>query len=135
MRLFHAPRLTVAAAFVACAGLTLPIAMPRDAAAQARTNIVPDGGEGSIRGRIEAVDAAARTITIIPAGGGQPVTLHAAPNVNLAGYMPNIDVSAHFTRTVHISVAAPTPGSAAGWLSPDRRHAACRCPPEQPAAR
>jgi hypothetical protein len=113
MRILNVPRITVLAASVALAALIAPVVVPSPGVAQTMTNVVPDGGSGSIRGKIQSVNHEARTVAIIPAAGGPARTFHVAPGVDIAGYMAGVDVSAHFTRSVHVSVNPPGTGTAA----------------------
>ena len=113
MRILNVPRITVLAASVALAALVAPVVVPSPVAAQTMTNVVPDGGSGSMRGKIQSIDHTNRIVAVVPAAGGPERVFHAAPGVNIAGYMPGVDVSVHFTRSVHITATPPAAGSAA----------------------
>lgn len=75
------------------------------------TNVVPDGGSGSMQGKIQSVNFDTREIAIIPAAGGPARTFFVPGGVNIAGYMAGVDVSVHYTRSVSISVTPPTGGA------------------------
>lgn len=107
------PRAGVLAAAFAVAALAAPALLPVPAAAQMATNVVPDGGSGSLRGKVQSIDFNSRMVAVVPAAGGPERVFHAPPGVDIAGYMAGVDVSVHFTRSVHISVTPPATGSSA----------------------
>ena len=85
-----------------CASAVLPAMQPTRATAQAypvMTNVIPEGGNYAVQGKVQAINPAAGTLTIMPASN-TPLTMTAGPGVNLAN--ANIEVgdtvSAHYTR-------------------------------------
>ena len=89
------------AALFACA-LVLPLSLPHQAAAQnapTMTNVVPDGGEFSVRGKVLALDPATLTLTIAPKEG-QEIPMKVAPNVDLTDLSVGDAVDIHYTRSV-----------------------------------
>ena len=48
------------------------------------TNVIPDAGTFAVAGKIQAIDPAARTLTITPSSG-QPVALNAPAGISLDG--------------------------------------------------
>ncbi len=113
MRILNAPHITVLAASLALAALLAPAGVPHPVAAQTMTNIVPDGGSGSLRGKVQSINRETRQVGVVPAAGGPERVFHAPPGVDIDGYMPGVDVSVHFTRSVFIAVTPPVQGSAA----------------------
>src|SRR4051794_22086227 len=98
---------TLAAVSLAGAGPVLAQA----ASNPTMTNVIPDAGNFAVAGRIQAIDPAARTLTIAPSSG-QPVALNAPASISLDGISSGDHVSAHYTRTVTFVVGtpdAPTP--------------------------
>src|SRR3712207_935403 len=85
-----------------CATSALPIGLPTRAAAQANptiTNVIPEGGNYSVKGKVQAVDSAARKLTIIPEANA-PLPMTAGPGVNLADIEVGDTVNAHYSRSV-----------------------------------
>ena len=70
------------------------------------TNVIPDAGNFAVAGKIQAIDPAARTLTIAPSSG-QPVALTAPGGISLDGISSGDHVSAHYTRTVTFVVGTP----------------------------
>jgi hypothetical protein len=95
-----------------CATAALPVTLPTRAAAQANptiTNVIPEGGNYSAKGKVQAVDPAARTLTIMPESGA-PLPMTAGPGVNLAEIEVGDTVSAHYSRSVAFLMANPQAG-------------------------
>jgi len=102
---------------VVAAALVCGLALASPAFAQApqpptMTNVVPDGGSFAVTGRVQAIDAAARTMTITSErSGALPMVVPA--NVSLEGVSAGDHVSVHYSRTVTFVVGTPsaaTPG-------------------------
>ena len=70
------------------------------------TNVIPDAGNFAVAGKIQAIDPAARTLTIAPSSG-QPVALNAPAGISLDGISSGDHVSAHYSRTVTFVVGTP----------------------------
>lgn len=105
-------RLLVAAAVttsVACAVAFTPVVLSAPAGAQANptmTNVIPDSGNFSVQGKVQAINPAAGTLTIVTAAGAAlPMT--AAPGVSLANVQTGDTVNAHYSRTVTFVVGTP----------------------------
>ena len=102
------PKRSAAAALFACA-LMLPVALPRHAAAQANpmmTNVIPDGGEFSVQGKLQALDLGALTLTIAPQSG-PAIPMTVAPNVDLTNVSVGDVADIHYTRSVTFVVGTP----------------------------
>ncbi len=98
-----------AVAAVTCAGVFAPIAVSAPAAAQANptmTNVVPDGGTFAIRGKLDALNAGARTLSITP-DKGTPVPFTVGHGVSLSDVSVGDVVSAHYNRSVTFVVGTP----------------------------
>ncbi len=96
-------------AAIACAAAFSPAVLATQAAAQANptmTNVIPDSGSFSAQGKIQAINAGAGTLTIVPASGA-PLPLTATSGVSLANLEVGDTVSVHYTRTVAFVVGAP----------------------------
>jgi hypothetical protein len=98
-----------AATAVLCATAVLPAMLPTRAAAQAdptMTSVVPEGGNYATQGKVQAINAGAGTVTIMPASNvALPMT--AAPGVNLANIEVGDTASTHYTRAVAFAIAGP----------------------------
>jgi hypothetical protein len=70
------------------------------------SNVIPDGGNFAVAGRVHAINPAARTLTIAPSSG-QPVALTAPAGISLEGLSAGDHVSAHYTRAVTFVVGTP----------------------------
>jgi hypothetical protein len=105
---------TGAIAAIACAVGLMPVVLPAPAAAQANptmTNVVPDGGNFAIQGKLQAMNAGARTVTIAPEKA-PPVPMVVAPGVSLSDVSVGDVVSAHYNRSVIFLVtSANVPGT------------------------
>ena len=109
----------VAAAAVACTLAVAGVVGAGPALAQATsapanptmTNVIPDGGSFAVAGRVQAINPAARTITVAPSSGA-PVPLTAPAGVSLDGISSGDHVSAHYSRTVTFVVGTPDAGTA-----------------------
>jgi len=104
--------LVAATAIVAITGgaALVPMMLSAPAAAQANptmTNVVPDGGTFAIRGKLDAMNAGARTLAITPEKAA-PVPFVVAPSVSLADVKVGDVVSAHYNRSVTFVVGSPT---------------------------
>jgi hypothetical protein len=98
-----------AATAVLCASAVIPAMLPTRASAQANptmTNVIPEGGSYSVRGKVEAIDPAARTLTIMPESN-TPLPMTAAPGVDLGDIEAGDTVSAHYSRAVAFLIASP----------------------------
>src|SRR6201984_2635766 len=108
MRSVDIPKLAAAAVLFACA-ITLPVALPRQAAAQtnpAMTNVIPDGGEFAVQGKLSVLDPGAGTLTIVPQTGFEmPMTV--TPNVDLSNVSVGDVADVHYTRSVTFVVGPP----------------------------
>jgi len=103
--------LAAATAVVVLAGIAAvgPVVLPAPAAAQANpkmTNVIPDGGTFAIRGKLAALDAGARTLSITPEKAA-PVPFTVANGVSLTDIKVGDVVSAHYNRTVTFVVGSP----------------------------
>ena len=98
-----------ATAALACAAALAPVVLPAPVAAQSNptlTNVVPDGGNFSARGKIAALDPAALTLTLAPENK-PPVPLTVAPGVDLSDVSVGDVASVHYTRSVTFVVGSP----------------------------
>ena len=99
----------MALAAVTCGTVSVPMMLSAPATAQANptmTNVVPDGGAFAIRGKLEALSAGARTLTITPEKA-EPVPFSVAPSVSLTDVKVGDVVSAHYNRSVTFVVGSP----------------------------
>jgi len=97
-----------AVAVMACAAIT-PVVLPTRAAAQANptmTNVIPDGGSFAVQGKIQAINAGAGTVTVMPASN-TPLPMTARSGVSLANLEVGDTVSTHYSRSVNFLVATP----------------------------
>ncbi|MGD0103573.1 MAG: hypothetical protein ABSC06_06000 [Rhodopila sp.] len=105
-------KLTLAAtatAALVCAAAFTPLMLSTHVAAQTNptmTNVVPDGGEFSGQGKIQALDPGALTLTLAPEQK-RPVPMTVAPGVDLSGVSVGDVASVHYTRSVTFVVASP----------------------------
>jgi hypothetical protein len=108
MRSLDIPKLSAAAVLFACA-LALPVALPRQVAAQTNpmmTNVIPDGGEFAVQGKLTALDPGAGALTIAPQSGGEmPMTV--APNIDLSNVSVGDVADVHYTRSVTFVLGTP----------------------------
>jgi hypothetical protein len=98
-----------AVAAIACGAVLVPMMLAAPAAAQANptmTNVVPDGGAFAIRGKLEAMNAGARTLSIMPEKA-EAVPFSVTPGVSLSDVKVGDVVSAHYNRSVTFVVATP----------------------------
>ena len=98
-----------ATAALLCAAAFTPVMLSAPAAAQSNptlTNVVPDGGNFSARGKIAALDPAALTLTLAPENK-PPVPLTVAPGVDLSDVSVGDVASVHYTRSVTFVVGSP----------------------------
>ncbi len=70
------------------------------------TNVVPDGGNYAVQGKLQALDPAENTLTIAPEKG-PPIPMTVAPGVNLADVSVGDVADIHYTRTVTFVVGGP----------------------------
>jgi hypothetical protein len=92
----------LAAVLLAGAALLLPASLPRLAAAQdhpVMSDVVPDGGTGEVVGKITALDAGTRHVTVMPSSG-TPITFVAGPHIRLDDLNVGDRASLQFRRTV-----------------------------------
>jgi hypothetical protein len=86
-----------------------PFMMPGPAAAQSNptmTNVVPDGGHFATQGKIQALDAGALTLTIVPESS-PPVPMTIAPGTDISGISVGDVASVHYRRSVTFVVGSP----------------------------
>lgn len=96
------------ASFACCAALA-PLVLPTPVAAQSAPtagNVIPDGGRFAIKGKVQAIDPGAGTITIGTDSNGA-VPLVVAPGVSLEDITVGDIVSGHYSRTVTFVIAGP----------------------------
>jgi len=96
-------------AALACAAALMPVTLPAPVAAQANptmTNVVPDGGSFAARGKIEALDPGAGTLTLA-SEKGPPIPMTVSPGVNLSSVSVGDVASVHYTRSVTFVVGSP----------------------------
>jgi hypothetical protein len=94
---------------LACAAALTPLTRSIPAAAQSTptmTNVVPDGGQYSIQGKLQELDPGAATLTIVPKSGG-PVPMSVAPGVDLTSVSVGDVADVHYTRSVTFVVGSP----------------------------
>jgi hypothetical protein len=70
------------------------------------TNVVPDGGQFAVQGKVQALDPAAGTLTIAPESGS-PMPMVAAPGVDISGVSLGDVADVHYTRSVTFVVGGP----------------------------
>jgi hypothetical protein len=70
------------------------------------TNVVPDGGEYSVQGKLQELDPGAATLTIVPKSG-TPVPMSVAPGVDLTSVSVGDVADVHYTRSVTFVVGSP----------------------------
>ena len=108
MRGLDLPKQSAAAALFACA-LMFSVTLPHHAAAQSHptmTNVVPDGGLFSVQGKLQAVDPAARTLTIAPPSG-PAIPMKVAPSVDLTKLSVGNTAKIQYTRSVTFVLGPP----------------------------
>ena len=114
-----------AIASLACSAALSPLVLPTTVAAQSAptvSNVIPDGGRFAIKGKVQAIDAAAGTITIgTESNGALPLVV--APGVSLEDIAVGDIVSGHYSRTVTFVVAGPNVSVAPIAPSPTVGHA------------
>jgi len=115
--MFHfGPKAAAVGLFTAAAFL-VPIATLHVASAQQHpqmSNVIPDGGTGSIEGKVLALDQGTRAITIA-SRDGVPLDLYAGQAVRLDNVEQGDAVEANYTRQVFwvvTPVSAPAPTGA-----------------------
>jgi len=100
---------SAAVGLFAAAAFLAPIATLQVTEAQPNpqmSNVVPDGGTGSIEGKVLALDVATRAITIA-SREGTPLDLYAGPAIRLDNVEQGDAVEANYTRQV-LWVVTPT---------------------------
>jgi hypothetical protein len=98
-----------AAAVFACGVASTPLVLSSRAAAQSHptmTNVIPDGGEFAVEGKLQALDPGALTLTIVPEGGS-PMPMVVAPGVDLTNVSVGDVADVHFKRSVTFVVGSP----------------------------
>ncbi len=91
------------------AAAVAPLLLSASAAAHANptmTNVVPDGGAFAIRGKLDAMNAGARTLSITPEEA-EAVPFTVASSVSLTDVKVGDMVSAHYNRSVTFVVGTP----------------------------
>jgi hypothetical protein len=86
-----------------------PVVLSSPAAAQSHptmTNVVPDGGEFAVEGKLQALDPGALTLTILP-DAGSPMPMVVAPGVDLTNVSVGDVADVHFKRSVTFIVGSP----------------------------
>jgi hypothetical protein len=94
---------------LACAAAFTPLMLSTPVAAQTNptmTNVVPDGGEFAAQGKIQALDAGASTLTLVPESS-PPIPMTVAPGVDLTNVSVGDVASVHYTRSVTFVVGSP----------------------------
>jgi hypothetical protein len=101
---------SAAVGLLAAAAFLVPLATLQVARAQQQhpemSNVIPDGGTGSIEGKVLALDHATRAMTIA-SRAGTPVDLYAGPAVRVDNVEQGDEVEANYTRQV-LWVVTPT---------------------------
>jgi hypothetical protein len=69
-------------------------------------NVVPDGGEFAVEGKLQALDPGALTLTIAPETGS-PMPMVVAPGVDLTNVSVGDVADVHFKRAVTFVVGSP----------------------------
>jgi hypothetical protein len=70
------------------------------------TNVVPDGGEFAVEGKLQTLDPGALTLTIVPESG-RPMPMTVAPGVDLTNVSVGDVADVHFKRSVTFVVGSP----------------------------
>lgn len=94
---------------LAFAAIITPTVLSAPVAAQSHptmTNVVPDGGEYAVQGKLLALDPGALTLTITPKSG-QAIPMTVAPNVDLTGVSVGDVADVHYTRSVTFVIGPP----------------------------
>ena len=100
---------SLAAALFACSALIGAGMAIAPAVAQQNptmTNVIPDGGTGSMNGTVKTIDPSARTMTIT-SKSGDPVNFVVAPSVRVDNVNVGDDVDAQYERTVVFLITGP----------------------------
>src|SRR3954447_9024916 len=101
---------TMTLAFV-CATAFLPPMSPREAAAQGNptmTNVIPEGGHYSAQGKLQSLDPAAMTLTLVSDKGGTlPMTIGPEAEADLSDVSVGDVADVHYTRSVTFVVGSP----------------------------
>jgi hypothetical protein len=72
------------------------------------TNVVPDGGEFAVQGKLQDLDPGALTLTIVPRSEPEtPIPMTVAPAVNLSNVSKGDVADVHYTRSVTFVVGSP----------------------------
>jgi hypothetical protein len=98
-----------AAAVLVCSVAFAPLVLSTSAAAQSNptmTNVVPDGGEFAVEGKLQTLDPGALTLTIAPESGS-PMPMTVAPGVDLTNVSVGDVADVHFKRSVTFVVGSP----------------------------
>jgi hypothetical protein len=106
---------TVAAVGLACGAALTPFVLSAPVAAQTNpsppnptmTNVVPDGGEFAVQGKIAELDPGQGTFTLSPREEGQPMPFTTAPGVDLSPLSNGMVADVHFTRSVSFVLGPP----------------------------
>jgi hypothetical protein len=107
----------LAVGLITATGFLVPIVTLHVASAQQHpqmSNVIPDGGTGSIEGKVLALDQGTRAITIA-SRDGTPLDLYASQPVRLDNVEQGDEVEANYTRQVFRVVtptSAPAPAGA-----------------------
>jgi hypothetical protein len=86
-----------------------PLVLSTPVAAQSNptmTNVVPDGGEFAVQGKLQTLDPGALTLTIAPESG-PPMPMTVAPGVDLTNVSVGDVADVHFKRSVTFVVGSP----------------------------
>jgi hypothetical protein len=97
------------AAVLACGVAITPLVLSSPGAAQSHptmTNVIPDGGEFAVEGKLQALDPGALTLTIAPEAGS-PMPMVVAPGVDLTNVSVGDVADVHFKRSVTFVVGSP----------------------------
>jgi hypothetical protein len=101
---------------VLCASIALPVMLPARASAQVNptmTNVIPEGGNSAVSGKVQSVNPNTRTITIAPSSGAA-LPLVAPASVGIDNIEAGDMVSAHYTRSVAFLLASQGTGERPG---------------------
>src|SRR3954468_7644454 len=109
MNISNFPVTAAAVGALVCSVVFTPLVLPSLAAAQSSptmTNVIPDGGEFAVEGKLQALDPGALTLTIAPESG-TPMPMTVAPGVDLTNVSVGDVADVHFKRSVTFVVGSP----------------------------
>ena len=100
---------TAAAVSLTCAAAISPLLLPAQVAAQdnpTMSNVIPDGGNYSIQGKLSALDPATLTLTLTPQNA-EPMPMTVRPGVDLSEVSVGDVANVHYTRSVVFVIGSP----------------------------